>query len=76
MKLTDKRNVLKRIDRARKCVQERIRANASGGRIASGLSNEGYDGGYLQALNDVEAALTHGYPSNRNADWELTDNDT
>lgn len=70
MKPTDKRIVLKRIAQARKAVMAEISANASrGGRFAGGLSGEGFAGGYLQALDDVTGALTHGYPSDQRGYW-------
>lgn len=70
MKLTDKRHVLKRIDAARQQVLAEISRNASqGGKFAAGLANEGFAGGYLAALDDVEAALRHGYPNDRRGYW-------
>lgn len=70
MKITDKRAVLKRIALARKRVNAEISANATnGGRFGAGLANEGWAGGYAQALNDVEAALIHGYPNDPRHYW-------
>ncbi|MFP1645671.1 hypothetical protein [Pontitalea aquivivens] len=70
MKLTDKRHVLKRIAAARDRVQAEIAGNAArGGKFAGGLANEGYAGGYLAALDDVEAALRHGYPTDHRGYW-------
>ena len=70
MKLTDKRVVLKRMAAVRKVVTEEIKGNASsGGKYARGLSSEGFAGGYLQALDDVEGALRHGYPSDHRGYW-------
>ena len=40
---------------------------ARGGPIAAGLSAEGYDGGYRDALRDVLALLDGVPPSTRNA---------
>ena len=34
-----------------------------------GMANEGYDGGYLAALRDVYAVLTHGLPSDDRGVW-------
>lgn len=71
MKITDKRHVLKRIDRAITKVQEEISAHAkNGGLYSRGLASEGFAGGYLQALFDVEAALRHGQVSGRTHYWE------
>lgn len=71
MNPTDKRHVLKLIRQVRAAVQEEISGNASrGGKAASGLSAEGYAGGYRDCLDDVEAALMHGYPSDNRGYWE------
>ena len=70
MSATDKRNVLKRIRQARERVAAEITASASrGGMYASGLANEGWAGGYQQALDDVDAALRHGYPNDPRHYW-------
>lgn len=70
MSITDKRNVLKRMEKVRAVVRDEIRGNgASGGKFARGLASEGFAGGYLQALDDVEAALRHGYPSDHRGYW-------
>ena len=68
-KLTDKRNVLKQIQAVRAIVLEEIRGSSERGRFASALSNEGFAGGYLDALSDVEAALTHGHPQDARRYW-------
>jgi hypothetical protein len=48
----------RRLADVRAAVQKEISANAAGGgRYASGLAAEGYAGGYLQCLYDLEAAL-------------------
>lgn len=73
MKSTDKRQVLKRIAAAQKRVSAEIAANAKHGMFAAGLSNEGFAGGYLAALNDVEAALRHGYPNDARGYWRETE---
>lgn len=69
MHATDKRTVLKRMRAVREIVKGEISDNAKRGRIAAGMSTEGYAGGYLQALDDIEAALTHGYPSDHRGYW-------
>jgi hypothetical protein len=67
---TSKRAVLARIKRVRAIVADEIAANAkSGGIYAAGLSSEGRAGGYLAALDDVAAALTHGFPSDHSGYW-------
>lgn len=68
---TDKRTVLKRIEKVRAVVMAEISGNRGDGSnmYARGMSMEGFAGGYLQALDDVEAALTHGYPSDHRRYW-------
>ena len=52
------KGILRDLKRARRAAEQRIEARAKeGGLYGSGLSSEGYDGGYLAALADVEAAL-------------------
>ena len=66
---TDKRSVLRLLPKVREQVLREIRCNAAGGGFAAGLSSEGYAGGYAEALSDVEAALTHGHPSDQRGYW-------
>ena len=65
----DKRGLLKAMRDVRKVVEGDIRALSQGGRYAAGLSTEGYTGGYLQALDDIDAMLRHGYPRDPNGYW-------
>jgi len=70
MKITDKRNVLKRMKAVRAVVMAEIKGNSDrGGIYASGMANEGFAGGYLQALDDIEAALRHGHPGDHRRYW-------
>jgi hypothetical protein len=69
MKVTDKRHVLKCVALVRNEVMKEISANRDGGKFARGLSAEGFAGGYLQALDDIEAALRHGHPSDHRGYW-------
>jgi hypothetical protein len=69
MKVTDKRHVLRRIEAVRAVVMEEILGNRSGGKFARGLATEGFAGGYLQALDDIDAALRHGEPSDHRGYW-------
>lgn len=73
MKLTDKRRVLRRMEAVRIAVTNEISGNREGGRYARALSMEGFAGGYLQALDDVEAALRHGYPSDHRGYWRASE---
>lgn len=74
MKATDKRVVLKRMRAVRRIILLEISANARGGKVAAGLSNEGFAGGYLEAINDIEAALVHGFPSDQRHYWRRAAN--
>ncbi|MDY6979390.1 MAG: hypothetical protein SV201_05875 [Pseudomonadota bacterium] len=67
------RGIKKAIDKAQQRIQKEIRGNSSrGGKYASGLSAEGYAGGYYQALSDVQLALNDVKPSTRGY-WDDTD---
>lgn len=63
---------LRRLHRVMELASRDIGAH-DGSKYAAGLSNEGWSGGYLAALHDVEAALTHGYPADTRAWWALAD---
>jgi hypothetical protein len=63
------RDFLKRLDLALKNVNGEIGEFSKHSRIASGLSTEGYAGGYAQALRDVEAMLRHGHPNDPRGYW-------
>lgn len=69
MRSIDKRAVLRRMAKVRAVVQAEIMGNRGEDRYARGLSMEGFAGGYLQALDDVDAALTHGRPSDHRGYW-------
>jgi hypothetical protein len=72
MRADRQRHVLKLLRQVREEVANEIRGNASrGGVFSGGLSNEGYAGGYLQAIDDVEAALSHGHPGDPRGYWRL-----
>ena len=62
--------LLKRIRVAREAAQREIAGNASsGGTYARGLATEGWAGGYLQALDDVDAVARHGCPEDPRNYW-------
>jgi hypothetical protein len=64
------RDFLKRLAEAERRASAHVSALAqNGGRNASGLASEGYMGGYLQALHDVDAMLRHGYPTDPRRLW-------
>ena len=66
----NKRDFLKRLDKALAKVNADISANSQGGGMfARGLANEGFAGGYAEALRDVDAVLRHGHPSDRRRYW-------
>lgn len=68
MKPTDKRFVLKLMADVRKVVADELRGNGEG-LYGRGLSSEGFAGGYLQALDDIDGALSHGSPSDHRGYW-------
>ncbi|HVR57587.1 MAG TPA: hypothetical protein VMT72_12255 [Pseudolabrys sp.] len=70
MKSTDKRYVIRLMADVRKVVEDEIRNNRQGGMYARGLSSEGFAGGYLQALDDIDGALCHGQPSDHRGYWK------
>lgn len=80
-KLTDKQTVLRRIAAVREVVRAEITGSAGGsagsaGRgdlYVRGLAAEGFAGGYLQALDDIDGALEHGYPSDHRGYWAIAD---
>lgn len=60
------KGIKRALQRARRKVQKEIEGNAAGGgKYARGLANEGYAGGYEQALSDVMLALDGIGPSTR-----------
>ena len=69
----DKRGLLGALGQARTKVRAEIEGNRHGvaaeSMFARGLANEGWAGGYLQALDDVEALLRHGYPADPRGYW-------
>ncbi len=71
------RGILRDLKRAQKAVRAEIKGNRDGGdKFSCGLSNEGFAGGYLEALRDVEAMLTHGYPADARGYWSKNKRDT
>lgn len=69
MRALSKRDLLRILPRVAEVCAAEISGHAEHGKIASALSGEGYAGGYIAALRDVEAALLHGYPSDQNGYW-------
>ncbi len=60
------RGIKRVLYKAREKVNKEIEGNAAGGsKYARGLANEGYAGGYAQALSDVLLALEGVRPSTR-----------
>ncbi len=51
------KGIMRQIDRALKNVDKEISANAEMGFYAAGLASEGYNGGYRDALYDVQLSL-------------------
>lgn len=67
-----KPELLRRLRLARDVVMSEISGNRRG-KDGTGLASEGYAGGYRDALNDVEAVLTHGCPADHRRYWRLTE---
>lgn len=59
-------------------VQAEIVGNRGAGSnmFARGLSAEGFAGGYLQALDDIDAALVRGYPSDHRGYWRTAETES
>lgn len=70
LRALNKRDLLTKIPGARSRVRAEIASNVrAGSRVSSGLANEGYAGGYLAALDDIEALLEHGTPADLRGYW-------
>ena len=63
------KSILRRLRSAMRAVENDIRSR-TGSKIASALASEGYAGGYRDALYDVHAMLTHGYPADSRHYWD------
>lgn len=66
------KGILRDLKRANEKVAAEISASAAEGRIAAGLSAEGFAGGYQAALQDIELAL-RGYPPTDSRYWPSND---
>lgn len=65
------KGIKRRIEAARKRVKREISANAnSGGKYAAALAAEGYAGGYLDCLNDIDLLLNGVEPRRRDY-WDI-----
>ena len=68
--MSSKAALLKLLPLVRRQVSAEISDNhASGGLFARGSAGEGYAGGYLAALDDIEAELIHGHPGDHRGYW-------
>lgn len=65
-------HLLKRIKKARDKTLEKM-GQHGGGMYARGLATEGFLGGYLACLDDVDAMATHGYPADLYDVWKEDD---
>jgi hypothetical protein len=68
-----KRQFIKWLDDAMRRVREGVFAIRGEGLYSRGLASEGYNGGYLEALHDVDAVLRHGYPADKLGYWGTRD---
>ena len=67
------KEILRRISRVRAVVERKqIEGARSGGKYASGLSSEGYTGGYMDALDDVALLISCGQPQDRRGYWRCS----
>ncbi len=57
------RDFRKKVTQVREAVQQDIADFATQGHVAAGLANEGFNGGYLAALDDVLLAMTDVTPN-------------
>lgn len=64
------KGIKKAVYRVRNAVIAEIRSNAQGGLMSSAIAGEGYAGGYLQAINDVIAALNDTPVSNSRYEYQ------
>lgn len=60
---------LKKLDAALVAARLERSTFASRGGLAGALAGEGYVGGYIDALSDVAAVLTHGHPADHRGFW-------
>lgn len=65
------RGIIRQLKRARKAAEKDIAAAT--GFYGRGLASEGYSGGYRDALNDVELALTTGHGNGSSRYWPRDD---
>lgn len=59
----NKAKTLRAIKLVSRIVEFEISGNAAKGRFAAGLASEGFAGGYLAALHDIDGFMRHGCPS-------------
>ena len=64
------RSILKRLRAAQRAAEADMRSRSVHGKLAGALASEGYVGGYRDALADVEAMMSHGYPADTRGFWD------
>ncbi len=67
------RELIRRIDSARRAVNREIAVNESQSLVGGGLAGEGYAGGFLQALDDIDLLSRDVEPNNRRGYWNASD---
>jgi hypothetical protein len=67
----DKRRVLRLMAEVREVASKQIAGTSrdAAGYVGRGLASEGYVGGYIAAIDDIDAMLRHGHPSDRWGFW-------
>jgi hypothetical protein len=69
------KDFLKSLEAARAVARNETSAMSERSELASALASEGYVGGYIAALNDVQAILTHGHPADPRLYWDAARQD-
>jgi len=62
------KGIVRQLRLASKAVRKEIAGNSIGGKYAAGLAGEGFAGGYLAAIQDVQLAL-NGIRNNNSRWW-------
>ena len=63
------KGIKRKLSKASKRVAKEISNNAAHGKFGAGLANEGYAGGFQQALQDVLQLLNGTEPSDNRGYW-------
>ncbi len=64
-----KRDLLRCLRAIENVVMGDIATQAGHNKLAAAMSSEGYVGGYLDAIRDIEAVMRHGCPADTRGYW-------